>query len=190
MSRELLVFAALAGTPASSFICRPESLALYFVFPLSGVFTGGFRYLRRLAALSLPPAISLAWALLRVPEAVIPSLRWLAAAASGTYFAWVLGTGGAAMVLERAGERFRFLRKPLEPMVVTLLLAGPCASLTRRAWADTRGGGSVFDRMAVVAERVLSQVSPCGRSVLVTLPHVFLAGLGWAVLTLSVAGLL
>lgn len=190
MSRELLVFAALAGTPASAFICRAEHLALFSIFPLAGLVAGGAGYLRRLVLLALPPAVSLAWGLLKAPEAVAPSLRWLAAAAPGSYFAWVLGAGGAAMVLRGACERFRFLRRPLEPVVATLLFAGPCAELTRRTWAETRGTRPFADRMAEVAGRVLNQVGPCERNAHVAVPHVVLAGMGWAVLTLSVAGIL
>ncbi len=190
MNRALVVFAALAGTPLAAFVSRPASLYMFALFPVVGLATGGAAYARRLAALTLPPAASLCWALLDSPEAVIPSLRWIAAAACGTYFAWVLGTGGAALVLRGVIERVPFLRRPLDPVVVTLQLAGPCAALTRLAWSETRGRGSVFDRMALVAGRVLNEALPEERSVEISALATVTAGLGWAMLSLSVAGFL
>jgi len=188
LTRALLVFAAMAGTPASAFLCFPGSLFLFAVFPLAGVITGGAAYLKRLSVMCLPPAVSLGWALLASPGAVVASLRWLAAASGGSYFAWVLGSGGAAMVIGGAVRRVPALRRPLEPLLVTLQLAGPSAALTRLAWSETRNEPSRAGRVAIVAERVLREAVPEMKHVQVSVTGTVLAGLGWAILALSVAG--
>lgn len=180
----------MAGTPASAFLCLPGNLFLFTVFPVAGVITGGAAYLKRLAALCMPPAASLGWALLASPEAVTPSLRWLAAAFSGSYFAWVLGSGGAAMVIDGIVRRAPALRRTLEPLLVTLQLAGPSAALTRLAWSETRNEGSRARRMAIVAERVLRETRPEVKQVSVSMTGAVLAGLGWVMLSLSTAGIL
>jgi hypothetical protein len=190
LTRALLAFAAMAGTPASAFICMPGNLILFTVFPLAGLITGGAAYLKRFAALCMPPAASLGWALIASPEAVTPSLRWLAAASGGSYFAWVLGSGGTAMVIDGIVRRAPLLRRPLEPLLVSLQLAGPSAALTRVAWSETGTEGSFARRVAMVAERVLREARPEVRKVSVSLPGTVLAGLGWAMLSLSVAGFL
>lgn len=179
----------MVGTPASAFICLSGNLFLFTVFPLAGVLTGGTAYLKRLAALCMPPAVSLGWALIASPDAVAPSLRWLAAASGGSYFAWVLGSGGTAMVIDGIVRRAPALRRPLEPLLLTLQLAGPSAALTRLAWSETRTEGSFARRVAMVAERVLREARPEVRQVSVSMPGAVLAGLGWLMLSLSVAGL-
>lgn len=180
----------MAGTPASAFICLPGHLFLFTLFPLAGVVTGGVSYLKRLVVLCMPPALSLAWALLSSPDAVDPSLRWLAAASGGSYFAWVLGSGGTAMVINGVMRRAPLLRRPLEPLLVTLQLAGPSAALTRLAWSETRNEGSFARRVAIVADRVLREARPEAGRVSVSLSGALLAGLGWVMLSLSVAGMI
>lgn len=178
----------MAGTPASAFICMPGNLFLFAVFPVTGIVTGGTAYLKRLAVLCLPPAVSLGWALMASQDSVTPSLRWLAAVSSGTYFAWVLGSGGTAMVIDGIIRRVPVLRTSLEPLLVTLQLAGPSAALTRLAWSETGNEGSLAGRVAIVAERVLREARPEVGRVSVSLPGAMLAGLGWIMLSLSVAG--
>ena len=190
MTMAVLAFAALLGTPASAFLCRAGSLPLYLVFPVLGVLEGGAGYLKRIAALSLPPVIALVWAYFSSPDAVLPALRWLSAAAAGSFFAWVLGTSGTAMVLQRVADRVPFLRKPLEPLMLTMLLAGPGAALTVVAWKETRGLGALPDRLAVVMERVLSEVQPGREAVFISMPSAVFSGLGWLFLATALAGLL
>lgn len=188
MSRAFLAFAAMTGTPASAFLCMPGHLPFFLVFPLAGVISGGAAYLKRLAALCLPPAASLGWALAASPDAVTPSLRWLAAASGGSYFAWVLGSGGTAMVIGGVLRRAPILRRPLEPLLIALQLAGPAAALTRLAWRETPKGAPFFQRVAPVAERVLREARPEAGHVSVPVPGTILAGLGWLMLSFSVAG--
>jgi len=190
MTRAVLAFAALLGAPASAFLCRAGSLPIYLVFPVLGVLEGGAGYLKRIAALSLPPIMALVWAYFFSPDAVLPALRWLGAAAAGSFFAWVLGTSGTAMVLRRVAERVPFLRKPLDPLMLTMLLAGPGAELTGVAWKETRGMESIEDRIAVVMERVLSEVQPGREAASISLPSAVFSGLGWLFLVTALAGLL
>lgn len=178
----------MAGTPASAFICMPGNLFLFAVFPIAGIVTAGTAYLKRLAVLCLPPAVSLGWALMASQDAVTPSLRWLAAVSSGSYFAWVLGSGGTAMVIDGIIRRVPVLRTTLEPLLVTLQLAGPSAAITRLAWSETGNESSFAERVAIVAERVLREARPEIGRVSVALPGALLAGLGWIILSLSVAG--
>lgn len=190
MTPALLVFAALIGTPASAFVCRPGSLPFLAVFPVIGGIRGGAGYLKRLAGISIPPAAVLVWAALGSRDAVVPSLRWLAAAGAGSFFAWVLGASGTAMVLRAAGERFPALKGFLEPLIVAMLMAGPCAGLTRAAWRETRSDRSPADRAATVLEKVFTEVEPVRAAASVSRPDAFLGCLGWLVFTLAVAGIL
>ncbi len=186
-----MVFAALAGTPAAAFLCRPEALAVFGLFPLAGALHGGKGYLKRLAALALPPGVALGWALLWSPEAVFPSLRWLSAVAAGSYFAWVLGAAGCALVLRKLAGRVRLLEKPLEPVIFTLLAGGPAAAAARGAWIRGAGKPLIPDRLAEVAEEVLTGVAPAEETAPeVGFAPVLLAGAGWLFLTLATAGLL
>lgn len=188
MTRAVLAFAAMTGAPVSAFLCMPGHLFVFLLFPAAGVISGGAAYLRRLSALCLPPAVSLGFALAASPETVIPSLRWLAAASGGSYFAWILGSGGTAMVIDAFIRRAPILRRPLEPLLIALQLAGPSAALTRLSWSETRNGASLVQRVAIAAERVLREARPETGAVSVPTAGVVLSGLGWLMLSFSVAG--
>ncbi len=158
---------------------------------MAGALQGGVGYLKRLSALALPPGLALGWALLRSPEAVIPSLRWLSAAAAGSYFAWSLGAAGCAGVLRRLAGKVRFLEKPLEPVIFALLAGGAAAAAARKAW--TRGAGKPLlrGRLAGVAEEVLAGIEPPEERVPeIGFTPAFLAGAGWLFLALATAGVL
>lgn len=94
------------------------------------------------------------------------------------------------MVIDGVVRRAPALRRLLEPLLVTMQLAGPSAALTRLAWSETRADGSFARRVAIVAERVLRDARPEVSHVSVSMPGTALAGLGWVMLSLSVAGFL
>ncbi len=180
-----MLFSALVAVPVSAVLCNGKFLYFFALFPVAAFAGREWKYCRRFPALSLAPAVVLAWASLTGnSQSTMRSVRWICAVASGTYFASVLGSAGIASVLNSA-DSFPFLRK----LSRLMLLAGSTASKAGHCWADNSS--------LPLIPRILQSASDSVEQANVTIPKPRNSGpialpvavVSWIFLLISVSGI-
>lgn len=132
MITKFMVFSALLMVPLSAMMCTYNLLYFFILFPMAAIVTGKWKYCQRLFFLLLSPFMVLVWAHVTGNNlAVVRSVRWICALATGTFFASELGTAGMADVF-LSMKSLPYTKKFSE----LLLMAGSTASNVRLCWAE------------------------------------------------------
>lgn len=180
-----MVFAALAASPASAFLCPDRWLYFFGIFPVLSVVEGGSRRLRGFLLLSMAPFALFLWSMhLGNQQAAGNSLRWISAISAGTFFAGVLGPSGISSVL----SSFTIL-PAARRLSDTMLAAGGSVAAAGTSWR-AHGGMPFMKRLETTLEEALGAPSAeASHQSPGSLP-VTAAALSWCFLLASLAGLL
>lgn len=185
MTGDIMVFAALVATPASSFLCGYSYLLFFLVFPLGAILEKRPVYFRNLALIAAAPSIVFVWGTLSGHyESTPTALRWICAVSGGVYFAGALGPRGIASVL---GQTRRF--SPAARLSETMMLAGGAASSAKDLWKKNSDLPLSERIAATLKDALLSEIEPAEEETAAAgAVAISVAVVSWLFLLASVAG--